>query len=88
MTTKRKLPDFATDEEAERFVETADLSEYDFSDFVVSPIAFEPEQQRVDLPVPKPLLRKVKARAKRKGMTWERFVVEALENAVRPAKAG
>ena len=86
MTTKKKLPDFPTDEEAERFVETADLSEYDFSDFVVSPIVFEPEQQRVDLPLPKELLRKVKARAKRNGVTWERFVVEALENAVRPVR--
>lgn len=29
----KQIPDFASDEEAERFVETADLSKYDLSDF-------------------------------------------------------
>ncbi len=30
---KKKIPSFKTDEEAEHFVDTADLSEYDLSDF-------------------------------------------------------
>jgi hypothetical protein len=30
----KKMPIFKTDEEAEHFVDTADLSEYDFSDMV------------------------------------------------------
>ena len=36
---KKKFPDFKTDTEAEAFVETADLSEYDFSGMV--PMRFE-----------------------------------------------
>ena len=36
---KKKFPDFKTDNEAEDFVETADLSEYDFSGMV--PMRFE-----------------------------------------------
>ena len=36
---KKQFPTFKTDAEAERFVETADLSEYDFSDMV--PMRFE-----------------------------------------------
>ena len=31
---KKKFPDFKTDAEAEAFVETADLSEYDLSDMI------------------------------------------------------
>ena len=36
---KKKIPIFKTDEEAERFVETADLTEYDLSQF--KPVRFE-----------------------------------------------
>ena len=36
---KKKIPTFSTDEEAERFVDTADLSEYDLSDF--KPVQFK-----------------------------------------------
>ena len=36
---KKKFPDFKSDNEAEAFVESADLSEYDFSGMV--PMRFE-----------------------------------------------
>src|SRR5579863_9391113 len=36
---KKKIPDFRTDEEAENFVDTADLSEYDLS--AARPVRFE-----------------------------------------------
>jgi len=36
---KKKLPKFKTDEEAEAFVDEADLSQYDLSD--MNPISFE-----------------------------------------------
>ena len=39
METKKKLPPFASDEEAEKFVSNADLSEYDLSGF--TPVTFE-----------------------------------------------
>jgi hypothetical protein len=38
---KRKLPSFRTDAEAEHFVETADLSEYDLSGLVRVRLEFE-----------------------------------------------
>ena len=85
---KRTLPTFATDEEAERFVDTADLSEYDLSGFRPARIVFEPSEPRVDVPVSAALLRKVMAKAKREGTTYERFVVDVLENAVRNPRAG
>ena len=36
---KKKIPVFETDEQADRFVETADLTEYDLSQF--KPVRFE-----------------------------------------------
>ena len=38
METKKTLPIFTSDDEAERFVATADLSEYDLSNF--TPVKF------------------------------------------------
>jgi predicted DNA binding CopG/RHH family protein len=38
---KKKLPNFRTDAEAEHFVETADLSEYDLSGLVRVRFEFE-----------------------------------------------
>jgi predicted DNA binding CopG/RHH family protein len=39
METKKTLPTFMSDEEAEKFVATADLSDYDLSGF--TPVTFE-----------------------------------------------
>jgi hypothetical protein len=39
MESKKTLPSFISDEEAEKFVATADLSDYDLSGF--TPVTFE-----------------------------------------------
>lgn len=39
---KKKLPPFQNDEEAEKFVDTADLSEYDLSQFKKVHFKFKP----------------------------------------------
>jgi hypothetical protein len=39
----KPFPRFDTDEQAERFVDTADLSEYDFSSFRPTRFKFEPK---------------------------------------------
>jgi hypothetical protein len=61
---KKKIPIFETDEAAERFVETADLTDYDLSQF--KPVRFELERKaaRVNMRLPEPLLAAVKARAR------------------------
>lgn len=43
---KKKFPDFKTDEEAERFVAAADLTEYDFSDFKSVKFEFAAKDER------------------------------------------
>lgn len=79
---KAKLPKLRTDREAEAFVAKADLSE-------MRPVRFEfqPKDERVNMRLPRPLLEAVKATAARAGMPYQRFIRQALEEAVRPGKA-
>lgn len=79
---KKKLPRFASDEAAERFVETADLTDYDLSGFKPARFEFESKDARINFRVPSRLLAAVKARAAARGMPYQRFIREALENAV------
>ncbi|NNM72404.1 CopG family antitoxin [Enterovirga aerilata] len=80
MHSKRKIPDFATDEEAEEFVATADLTEYDLSEFVVAPIKFV--RPAPNTFVPDDLLEKVRKRADQQGVSPDYFIERALEEAV------
>ena len=45
---KKKIPTFNTDEEAEKFVDTADLSEYDLSGFKKVHFEFKSEEEPND----------------------------------------
>lgn len=79
---KKKIPAFKSDAAAERFVATADLSRYDLSG--VRPVRFEFEKKgaRVNMRLPDSLLAAVKRRAKARGIPYQRFIREALEQAV------
>ena len=79
---KKKLPVLRTDEEAERFVETADLTEYDLSQFKPARFEFVAKTERVNMRLPKPLLDGVKARAEAEGMPYQRYIRRALEEAI------
>ncbi|MGD9614150.1 MAG: CopG family antitoxin [Alphaproteobacteria bacterium] len=79
---KKPFPRFETDEEAERFVETADLSEYDFSAFKPMPFEFEPKTAQINMRVPQSLLDALKERAKRRGIPYTRFIRELVEREV------
>jgi predicted DNA binding CopG/RHH family protein len=78
---KRKVPRLRTDEEAEAFLEQ-DLSDLDFSQFKPVRFEFEKKAARVNMRLPEPLLAAVKARAKARGIPYQRFIREALEQAV------
>ncbi len=85
---KKRFPDFKTDAEAERFVETADLAQYDFSD--MAPMRFElrKKDRAVSLRLPEALLEAVRERAARAGMPYQRFIRLAVEQALRQKPAG
>jgi predicted DNA binding CopG/RHH family protein len=83
----KKVPDFKTDEEAEAFVATADLSEYDLSD--MTPVRFElrKKDRSVSLRLPEALYEAVKQRAESVGIPYQRFIRMAIENALRAPQA-
>ena len=79
---KKKIPTFESDEAVEYFVETADLSQYDLSGATPVRFEFEKKGARVNMRLPETLLTAVKARAKARGIPYQRFIREALEDAV------
>jgi predicted DNA binding CopG/RHH family protein len=79
---KKKIPTFRSDDQEERFVETADLSEYDLSQFKPVRFEFEKKAARVNMRLLETLLKAVKERAEARGIRYQRFIREALEHAV------
>jgi predicted DNA binding CopG/RHH family protein len=78
----KKLPILKTDQEAEDFVEFADLSEYDLSGFVPFKFEFTAKDERINMRLPSSLLAAVKAKAKEAGIPYQRFIRAVLEGAV------
>lgn len=84
---KRKLPRFKSDKEAEEFVDKADLAEYDLSGFRPIHFEFQPKTERVNMRLPRQLLDAVQASAARKGIPYQRYIRQVLEDAVQRKRA-
>ena len=78
----KKIPAFRSDREAERFVDSADLSDYDLSGGAFVRFEMKPKDKAVNLRLPGPLLDAVRARARRSGVPYQRFIRLALERAI------
>jgi predicted DNA binding CopG/RHH family protein len=78
----KPFPRLDTDEEAERFVETADLSEYDFSGFEPTRFEFEPKAAQLNMRVPQSLLDALKERARHRGIPYTQFIRELMEREI------
>ena len=82
----KRLPDLLSDDEAERFVASADLSEYDLSGFV--PARFTPTGEGgVAVKLPMDLLRRIDEEAGRHGGSRDDFIQRAVERALRERAA-
>lgn len=81
----KPMPPLTSDEEAERFVAEADLTEYDLSGF--KPMRFElrRKDRTVSLRLPSELLAAVKEAAAREGIPYQRFMRHAIEQATHRA---
>jgi predicted DNA binding CopG/RHH family protein len=79
---KKDWPSLRSDEEAERFVAEADLTDYDFSRMI--PVHFElrRKDKAVSLRLSEALLTAVKSAAERQGVPYQRFMRQAIERAV------
>jgi predicted DNA binding CopG/RHH family protein len=83
---KKPIPSFETDEEAERFVDTADLSEYDLSAGQIVRFELTPKDKSINPRLPEKLLEAVRSRAARAGIPYQRFIRMALERALQEQK--
>lgn len=83
MKAKSKpMPSLKSDAEAEKFVDTADLSRYDLSSFKPMGFEFEPKAAAMHMRLPQSLLDALKVKAKAKGIPYTRYVRLLLENDV------
>jgi predicted DNA binding CopG/RHH family protein len=83
MKAKSKpMPSLRSDAQAERFVETADLSNYDLSGFKPMRFEFEPKAAAMHMRLPQNLLDALKAKAKAKGIPHTHYVRLLLESDV------
>ena len=80
---KKPLPQLTSDDAAERFVTEADLAQFDLSAFKPHSFEFAPKSKQVNMRFPEALLDAVKARAAAQGMTYQRFIRQVLETALR-----
>ena len=80
---KKPLPQLTSDDAAERFVTDADLTQFDLSAFKPHSFEFAPKSKQVNMRFPEALLDAVKARAAAQGMTYQRFIRQVLESALR-----
>ncbi len=78
----KPIPVFRTDEEAERFVEQADLTEYDLSGFRPIQFEFGKKDAQLNMRIPAPLLEAVKTKARSKGMPFTRYIRMLMEQDV------
>jgi predicted DNA binding CopG/RHH family protein len=79
---KKPLPILTTDKEAEAFVENIDLTQYDLSSLTPTRFEFQPKERSITMRLSEPLLEAIKQEAGRSGLPYQRFIRQALENAV------
>jgi predicted DNA binding CopG/RHH family protein len=78
----KSMPSLRNDADAERFVESADLSQYDLSGFKPMHFEIEPKSATLNMRLPAPLLDAVKSKAKAKGIPYTRYVRMLIESDV------
>lgn len=84
----KPFPHLRSDEEMERFVETADLSEYDFSQFKPIRTFFkERKNARVNMRLPESLLNKVKSMALEEKVPYQRLMRDLIETGIEHRQA-
>ena len=79
-------PSLRSDEEAERFVEDADLSEYDWSTAVPMNYEVEDKTARVTMRMPESQLAHIRAEAAKRGVKYQKFMRDLMERGMQTLK--
>lgn len=82
MKNKKKFPNFSSNKAAEEFLSKEDLSEYDFSEFKKVNFEFQPKSKPISLRLPEDLYKIVQKEAKKNGIKTQKFIRQALEQAI------
>ena len=79
----KRLPPLLSDEEAEKFTEEADLSDYDLSGF--KPVRFEylNKDARMEIRLPRDQLDALKKAAQQQGIPYTRLVRQFIDEGMR-----
>lgn len=83
----RPLPRHTSDEAAERFLESADLSQYDLSGFKPVRFEFARKDARLELRIPGEQLSALKSAARRAGIPHTRLVRRFIEQGLAGTKS-
>ena len=75
----KPFPDLKTDEEAEDWLQNADLTEYDLSDMKKVRFELAPKDATISLRLPAALLATLKTRAAEVNMPTQRFIRVLIE---------
>jgi predicted DNA binding CopG/RHH family protein len=84
---KKKIPTFKSDKEAEAFVATADLTDYDLSGAKLVRFELKRKDKSINLRLPEQLLNAVRSRAEKERIPYQRFIRMALEQALQRGKS-
>ena len=82
MSENKPLPLLSSDDEADDFVSSVDLTNYDLSALTPTRFEFSSKDARVNMRMPAELLARIKEIAARKNMPYQRFIRQALEQAL------
>ncbi|MCB8837296.1 CopG family antitoxin [Aurantimonas sp. VKM B-3413] len=77
-TTLKPMPQFATDEEAERFVDEADLSEYDLSGFKPVKMSRRSDNSTYSISMPSELLYRIDDRARSRNISIDEYILDLI----------
>ncbi|MEX6508185.1 CopG family antitoxin [Jiella sp. M17.18] len=77
-TKLKPMPHFATDEEAERFVDEADLSEYDLSGFKPVKMNRRGDNSTYSISMPSELLYKIDDRARERNISIDDYILDLV----------
>lgn len=75
----KKMPPLTSDKAAEEFIDKADLTEYDLSEFQPMYFEIEPKSASINIRLPKSLLKAIKNKAQSKGIPYTRYIRMLLE---------
>lgn len=78
----KPFPKHKTDNDAEKFVKHADLTEYDFKDFKKLKFEFDNKSARINMRLPELLLEQIKKIADKKRIPYTRYIRQILEMVV------